>query len=403
MKYYLVDKNLLVPDVIIKSEFFDIIEELYKRVWKREQSYVDNIYVVKYSGIMYDGIIKYIDGKLYEVNGSIQKQINLDYSYLFLSDNVSNDNQTEKNTVAVNVKKVNFDEKINLSETNTKLPEEKTNTPNSILKPVLNQISNIRKRFSTQEKSSIESTQEIKEQNEEIKPINISEPEMELVIKPKSYENIKITDNEIKIESVEKFDEIKQREKVDLESEIKEKKKMELLKMCDQVMDLYNLELNKIKKIELSLRSIDTKIEKMEKKKRDKLFECISRTKNEYETWKKIKYVIPVENPKLLYVNISELEEREDIKVPILFQAKYNCIEQMLQNTHIIKYFETLNNLSLENLYVQDQIDLDEGLLKFVEKYSELSKKDLHYKFGHDWDYLENELGEEQHGLSSFT
>ncbi len=48
MKYYLVDKNLLVPDVIIKSEFFDIIEELYKRVWKREQSYVDNIYVVKY-------------------------------------------------------------------------------------------------------------------------------------------------------------------------------------------------------------------------------------------------------------------------------------------------------------------------------------------------------------------
>ena len=39
-----------------------------------------------------------------------------------------------------------------------------------------------------------------------------------------------------------------------------------------------------------------------------------------------------------------------------------------------------------------DEIELDDNVIKFCSKYYEISKKDLHYNFDHDWDYLDSEM-----------
>jgi hypothetical protein len=74
--------------------------------------------------------------------------------------------------------------------------------------------------------------------------------------------------------------------------EEKEKKKENLLKLCEQVMDLYNLELSNIKKTENKIKTLNSKLEKLANKKRDKILKDISKTKGDFDTWKKLKYKI---------------------------------------------------------------------------------------------------------------
>jgi tRNA nucleotidyltransferase/poly(A) polymerase len=163
--------------------------------------------------------------------------------------------------------------------------------------------------------------------------------------------------------------------------------------MCEQVMDLYNLELNKIKKIELNIKSLNSKLERLKNKKREKIFSNISRTKNEYETWKKLKYNIPKNNPEYIKKNEEELEIRDNIQIPILFEAKYKYIENLINNPHIKQIYHELNNFNLEEIFINEEIIIDEKIIKFSEKYTDISKSELHYGFDHDWDYLESELG----------
>ena len=42
------------------------------------------------------------------------------------------------------------------------------------------------------------------------------------------------------------------------------------------------------------------------------------------------------------------------------------------------KIFDLINKINLEDLFKQDEINLEPQVLKFVEKYSEISRKDLH-------------------------
>ena len=228
----------------------------------------------------------------------------------------------------------------------------------------------------------------INEKNNELsRPVELFEP-IELT---KSTELIESTESK-KSKIVEQIVEKVETEEEKRVREEKEKKKEMLVKACEEVMDLYNLELSNIKKTENMLKTLDTKLEKLANKKRDKIMKDITRTKSEYETWKKIKYQIDAYDDEALKKPESELELRENPNIPILFMAKYNFIEHSNSNEKIRKIYETLNQLNLEELFIKDTIDLESSVIKFCDKYYELSKKDLHYKFDHDWDYLDTEM-----------
>lgn len=349
MHYTIVDRNLLIPEVIVKSEFFEGLEELYKKTFLRDEKYNRNVYMIKYSGVRFEGYFQ-SDGKnIYETLDGNKRQLEIDYSYLYIS------NQQ------------NVQEQINNQTTFTK----STNN-NEILKQ------NLKEKTEPQIKNIKIICNDENDENDENK-------DMQLKIMSKNDTNIKIdiTDGDRLIVSNS------EEEKINLE---KEKKKEELLKMCEQVMDMYNLELNKIKKTELNLITLDNKIDKLMKKKREQIFNNITRTKNEFETWKKIKYGIPVDKQELVKLPESELEALEEPIIPILFAAKYNYIEKIMENSQVKELFGVLNQLELADLYVKDEIDLSPQVIKFVEKYTEISKKDLHYKFDHDWDYLDSEF-----------
>jgi hypothetical protein len=173
------------------------------------------------------------------------------------------------------------------------------------------------------------------------------------------------------------------------EEMIKEdEKRKEILKACEEVMDLYTLEEHKMKKLELNLKSLNNKIEKFKKIKNDKIFNNITKIKNDYRTWKKLKYVI--NNNDDLLKDISELEKTEIKNIPILFLAKYNYIDNTQENVELSKLFFKINNLDLEKIFMNNDLSNLEDVIIFSEKYNKLLKK-LHYKFDHDWDYLDEQ------------
>lgn len=349
MPYTIVDRNLLIPKIETKDEFFDGLEELHKKTYLRSKEYNKNVYMVQYSGVRFEGIIKSDGEKIYEVDSddNIIRYIEVDYSYLYIK-------KTSHNNLSGSSNQINPDSK---SITN-----------------LTTDLSIVCKKNEDNNKCSIIKNVKIDCENLDNMDININSNKASSVLIDDSDKLLIKNDSENKI------------------SKEKEDKKNELLKMCEQVMDMYNLELNKIKKTELNLLSIDNKIKKLLNKKREKIFENITRTKDEYETWKKIKYDIPKDNQSMVILPESELELRENPVIPILFVAKYNYIEKILENEQIKEIFTTLNKINLAELYVKDEIDLDPKIIKFVEKYTDISKKDLHYKFEHDWDYLDNEF-----------
>jgi hypothetical protein len=302
MHYTLVDKNLLIPEISLSTEYFDILTQLYKKTYLRNKEYCENVYVVKYDGFKYEYIISYDGNNFFEFNDGIKKNLNLDLSYIFVSQNsIGNLNTNKQMTIT------------------------------------------------------------FKEEKSKVLPVK-----KEIILKEE------VEDNK--------------------QNEEKDKKKQELIKKCEQVMDLYNLELNNIKKIEFKIKSLDSKLEKLEKKKREKIISDISRTKGDYETWKKIKYVITKDSLKDIFKSEEELKLRGEPVIPILFTAKYNYIENVIKNEKIKNIFEVLNKINIDELYISETINLEKELIDFCNKYYELSKKELHYNFDHDWDYLDLEM-----------
>ena len=196
------------------------------------------------------------------------------------------------------------------------------------------------------------------------------------------------TENKINLETENKSNINNKQDKIIVENNIiKENKKEELLKLIEQFNELYQKELSNIKKLDLIIKSYDTKIIKLEKNKKDEIINNIIRTQSEYQTWKKLKYIIKEENDVLKPTNELELSDKT---VPVLFLAKYNYLEKIQTNETIKKLLEDLNKINLNELYSEDKL-IDEQITKFSNKYMKLSKE-LHYKFDHEWDYLENEL-----------
>jgi len=165
-------------------------------------------------------------------------------------------------------------------------------------------------------------------------------------------------------------------------------KELLLIKSCEEVFDLHVKEQANLKKLELNLKSINNKIDKLNKQKNDKIFDNILKLKNDYRTWKKLKYVI--NNNDDLLKDINELEKTEIKNIPILFIAKYNYFDNILINEKITNLLIEINNLDLETIFIENKLENLTNIIKFSEEYVKISKK-LHFKFDHDWDYLEEE------------
>ena len=143
-----------------------------------------------------------------------------------------------------------------------------------------------------------------------------------------------------------------------------------LAKMCEEVLDLYQKELSNIKKLELNLKSYDSKLSKLKKRKIEYILNNVNRTKSEYQTWKKLKYKINNELDMFKYMD--ELEINNDIdSIPILFLSKFNYIDKLMLNQNITKIFEIINNIDLNELYNEDKIP-DENIILFCNKYIKL-------------------------------
>ena len=160
-----------------------------------------------------------------------------------------------------------------------------------------------------------------------------------------------------------------------------------LLEAIEEVNSSYQMELAKVRNLELSLKSYDKKILKLEKTKREEMFFDVIKTQSEYRTWKKLKYKIESEADILKPIEELELNDKDS---PILFLSKYEYFDKMLAREEIRKLFDELNLLNLDQLYTKDELPC-ENILLFCKKYAKISK-DLHYKFDHDWSHLDFEM-----------
>jgi hypothetical protein len=184
-----------------------------------------------------------------------------------------------------------------------------------------------------------------------------------------------------------------------------ENKKITVLKYCEEVNELYKLEEHKIKRLELNLKSLNNKIEKLKKHQNDKIFDNLLKLKNDYKTWKKLKYnrieSTCADNESSLdyhstlsstdeYKSGSLSQAPDSQRIPIIFLSKYNYFDKitMENNSDLSNLLTLLNDLDIEKVFIDNNLNNINDIIKFSKKYTEICKT-LHYKFDHDWDYLE--------------
>jgi len=369
--YLLVNTNFLVPEIKKFDSFDKSIEELQYNTLSRSFDWNNRIYVINENE--QNNLYKSDDKRIYMVNLLTGETKTLytykKYSYLNTeywikySSTSSNDLESMGNFEYKNdFKSINCIEikKDNENKNDMSLTiNEKKNKNNSV-------------KFEEDNGSKIINNTVKEQQNKESLSNNINS---NVIIKD---ENVKLNEKNNKSEN-------------NVDKDENNSKKKEIIKMIEEVNDLYQKELSNIKKLELNLITYDNKLKKLEKTKKDNIINEIIRTQSEYRTWKKIKYGLKEDSDELdIFKPISELEESNAI-VPILFLSKYNYIEKIQNNEYIKILLEKINLLDLNELYSNNSLP-DNDIIQFSTKYMKLSKE-LHYHFDdHEWSYLENEM-----------
>jgi hypothetical protein len=333
--FQLINKNFLVP-IITKYDTFDEgLDGLQQETILRLSEYTDKVYMIKKNeSTIYtsDGLHIYMNTKL--LDNSLKKIIYTNKKVNYFGTEYYQNIRTEE---------LNFD-----------------NNVESTMNLIINEKKNSNVRFVNDV--------DVKEQIQVI--ITKIEPNIETKIETTNNEVINIDEDDKKKEINDKRDKI--------------------IKMIEEVNELYQKELHKIKKYQLNLKTYDTKLEKLEKTKKDNIINDIIRTQSEYRTWKKIKYGLKEIDDIDILKPISELKETNKL-VPILFLSKYNYIEKIQNNDSICKLLDEINQVNLNDLYA-DNLLPNNNIVQFCNKYMKLSKE-LHYHFDdHEWSYLENEL-----------
>jgi hypothetical protein len=358
--FQLINKNFLVP-IITKYDTFDEgLDGLQQETILRLSEYTDKVYMIekRNESTIYtsDGLHIYMNTKLFD--NSLKKIIytNKKVNY-FGTEYYQN----------IRIEELNFNNNVE-STMNLKINEKKNSNVRFV-----NDI-------------------DVKEQ-EQIQVIT-RETEIESKIETNTNTNTKTKTNTNTNSKTEPKIETTNNEVINIDEDNKKKeinnKRDEIIKMIEEVNELYQKELHKIRKYQLNLKTYDTKLEKLEKTKKDNIINDIIRTQSEYRTWKKIKYGLKEIDDIDILKPTSELKETNEL-VPILFLSKYNYIEKIQNNDSICKLLDEINQLNLNDLYA-DNLLPNNNIVQFCNKYMNLSKE-LHYHFDdHEWSYLENEL-----------
>lgn len=312
--YTFVNKNLLIPIIIINLNEYDAINKLYYETINRNNEYNELVYVV--SEMNEEIIIFYSDGNCIYYKNILSDEIVVKYKY----------------------------KKIKLLN-NQYIFKIKTDLEN-------NKINN---------KSDINS--------------------MNLSICNKFSNNIMLFEDLIKDNNNEIINSIN---KDDDEENLKKKN---LIKLIEEVNEMYNKEISNSKKLEKKIKIFDNKINKLNKKKREIVVNDIIKTQSEYQTWKKIKYIIKSESNIIKPIHELELSY---LQCPVFFLSKYEYFNNIIQNEEIINLLEEINCIDINKLY-NDTNYLNKKIIEFSINYVKITK-DLYYHFDHEWNYLENEM-----------
>jgi hypothetical protein len=145
----------------------------------------------------------------------------------------------------------------------------------------------------------------------------------------------------------------------------------ELKRSCNEVFQLYNQEILKIKKIENIIKNLEKKEEKIINKIKNDNIDKINKLYYDCNTFIKI-------NEKVNYsVNFS---------VPELFSKKYNYFYNLCNTSDDFNVIlKKIKEFDINN--INDNIKIDNDLISFAKKYFDESKE-LNNTFDHNWDDL---------------
>jgi hypothetical protein len=165
----------------------------------------------------------------------------------------------------------------------------------------------------------------------------------------------------------------------------KTQEELDLIKLCEDTMELYQNEVRKIKDIEQQIKVLDNNKKTLLKKRKEKLFTNFSKLKNDYNTFKMIK---------------RKIEKKPNMDIPSLFVLKFLYFEQITKVPTDCKILEQLEDIDLDEVLNKD-CELDADLTNIANKYGEESKK-LNVNFEHSWEDLEYETESNEINNSRF-
>jgi hypothetical protein len=308
MNFTLVNKNLLIPQVEIYSDFNSPVQKLLNMTYNMDKLYCSNLYIVSSDCIYFSN-----NNCLYSVSETnIIKKMDINIptnSFLKSMNSFLNLNGLNQNID-------NFDTEMNI---NVRLPEHN----NKII--IENSNSNDKKD---------------------------SKQQIELNTRP-------IVKTEIK-------------EKQEIREKTKEE--LEIIKLCEETMEIYQNEVRKMKEIERQLKVLDDNKKNLLKKRKEKLFTNFSKLKNDYSTFKMIK---------------RKFQKKPDMDIPSLFILKYKYFEEIIKIETDIKILEQIEDMNLDEVLNKD-CQLNDEFADYANKYGEESKK-LNVNFEHSWEDLEYE------------
>lgn len=271
MSFTLVNKNLLIPQVEIYSDFNSPIQKMLNMAYDMDKLYCSNLYVVSIDCIYFSD-----NNYLYSVsNTNIIKKIDItmpNKSFLKSVNNFLNLNACVPN--------------LDVSDSNMNINFNIRENRNVIIQDDL--INESKHKIETDTKNKV-IAKVIPEVNTKVNKTVI--PEVIPEVMPRSQEEL------------------------------------DLIKLCEETNEIYQNEVSKIKNIEQQLKILDNNKKSLLKKRKEKIFTNFSKLKNDYNTFKIIKNKIEkkpnMDIPSLFALKYKYFEEI--IKVPI----DYKILEQL--------------------------------------------------------------------------
>lgn len=324
MKYTFVNKNIIIPEIYNFNNFNDAILKLYNSTKDLIKTQCENIYVVTQNSLLF-----FLDQKLYEVSND--KIINKSYDFpteksLKLIKNFINDNNNN-----------NYYKDDNKDDNNDNNVKNNTNDTNNNMDINFNVNKNL--------KNIIIDDSELQQSNDD-----------KMIIKSKGQLSKGKMSTQVQKEAPKELS----------------KEEQDVIKMCEEVMELYQNELKKMKDIEQKIKVIDNNQKNIIKKKKDIILTNFSKLKNDYNTFKQIN---------------KKYESNPEFEIPSLFILKFKYFQKLLNNNQISNIFNSLDNLILDTVIYEDII-LDNDIVILANKYN-IDSKSLNVKFDHSWEELD--------------